>query len=174
MLISIKWHNSVGILFRSVPFRSLETPIPYKSELTGISHFLLQNNGTKFSQFRRNSEVRKFHCQPYRLSNLRTHKRLWVMFGLEILRWIFQLSCVDQAQWLVFFKGLWEKTSGQPRVIIPEVLEHYWSGGTAWQWHPGTWGIDQKWIFWLRQWGEDLRSTSGLELAIGQAVRPGQ
>jgi len=34
--------------------------------------------------------------------------------------------------------------------------------------------IDLKWIFLSRQWGEDLRSTSGLELAIGQAVRPGQ
>jgi len=30
-----------------------------------------------------------------------------------------------------FLNGLWEKTSGQSLVKIPEVLEHYWSGRTA-------------------------------------------
>jgi len=31
-----------------------------------------------------------------------------------------------------FLNGLWEKTTGQPQVETPEVLEHYWSGRTTW------------------------------------------
>jgi len=30
-----------------------------------------------------------------------------------------------------FLNGLWEKTSGQPRVKNPEVLKHYWLGRAA-------------------------------------------
>jgi len=39
-----------------------------------------------------------------------------------------KLACLNLKPVAGFLNGLWEKTSGRPRVKKPEVLEHYWSG----------------------------------------------
>jgi len=73
------------------------------------------------------------------------------------------LSISVAALWLVFSNGLWEKTSGKK----PEVLEHYWSGRTAWplpNYVPGPEGKPEVWPT-MKNWKVHLR---GLKSTVYQ------